>query len=96
MEKFLEDVIDDYNFKGYTFNRIVELNIITIADKMDMSYDFYNKHNMHAVGWKLISLINKDKTIIKKLNREWRHPLIRKFSHFSFNNKQIYLTNIAD
>ena len=36
-ESSLEDVIKDYNNKGYTFNRIDELNIITIADKIDMS-----------------------------------------------------------
>ena len=72
----LEDVINEYINKGYTLNRIDELNIITIADKMDMSYDFYIKHNMHAVEWKLISMINKDKTIINKLNRKWRHPII--------------------
>ena len=51
-----------------------------------MSYDFYFKHNMHAVEWKLLSLINKDKTIIDKLHREWRHPIIRKISHIPFDN----------
>ena len=44
-----------------------------------MSYDFYIKHIMHAVEWKLIAKINKNKSLIKKLNRNWRHPLIRKF-----------------
>ena len=34
-----------------------------------MSYDFYIKHNMHAVEWKIIALINKDKTLINKLNQ---------------------------
>ena len=31
----LEDVINDNTNKGYTFNRIDELNNITIADKTD-------------------------------------------------------------
>ena len=30
---------------------------ITIANKLDMSYDFYMKHKMHMIEWKL----NKDK-----------------------------------
>ena len=63
-----------------------ELNIITITDKMDMSNDFYIEHNMHAVEWKLISMIKKDKTIINKLNRNWRQPLLGKYSHIPFNN----------
>ena len=82
----VEEVMDDYKYKGYTFDRIDELNIITIADKMDMSYDFYFKHNIHAVDLKLISMINKDKTLIKKLDRNWNHPLMRTFSHKPFNN----------
>ena len=48
-KSFLENVIDDFKDKGYTFNHITEMHIITIAHKMDMLYDFYTKHNMHAV-----------------------------------------------
>ena len=51
-----------------------------------MSYDFYIKHNMHAVEWKLISMINEDKTKIKELKCKSRHPLNRKISHIPFNN----------
>ena len=46
---FLEDVINDYNNKGYTFDGIDELNIVTIADKMDMSLDFCNKNPMQVI-----------------------------------------------
>ena len=49
---FLEKVVDDFKNKGYTLNHMAEMNIITIAIKLDMSYDFYIKHNMHAVEWK--------------------------------------------
>ena len=37
---FLEKVIDDFKNKGYKFNHIEEMNIITIANKIDMSYFF--------------------------------------------------------
>ena len=71
-------VIDDSKDKGYTFNHIAEKHIITIAKTMDMSYDFYIKHNMCAIEWKLNAMINKNKSSINKIPRNWRHPLNRK------------------
>ena len=61
------------------FNHIEELNIITIAKKIDMSYDYYHKRNMQAAEWKLNAMINKNKSLMSKFNRIWRHPLNRKF-----------------
>ena len=78
MRKYLEIVIDDFKNKGYDFNHIEEMNIITHSRKMDMSYDFYNKHNMHAVEWKLNAMIKKNKKLIVRFNENWRHPLNRK------------------
>ena len=80
-QKFLKKVIDHFRDKGHNFNHIAEIRI-TIANKMDMSYDFYIKHNMHAVEWKLIAMISKDKKSIRKLDRNWRHPLNRKFESY--------------
>ena len=68
--------------KGYKFNHIEELKFTKIANKLDMSYNFYNKHNMHAVDWALKAMINKNKNLIKKFNRKWRHPLNRKFESY--------------
>ena len=82
--KVLEIVLIYFINKGYKFNHKAEMKIITIVKEMDMSYDFYIKHNMHER--KLIMMINKGKTIINKLNRNWRDPLIRKHSHVPFNN----------
>ena len=76
---FLEKVMSDFKNKGYNFKNIEQMNNITIAHEMYMSYDFYNKHNMHAVEWILSSTINKNKNLITKFNRNWRHPLNRKF-----------------
>ena len=63
-EKFIENVIKDFKSKGYNFNHIAEMNFITIGNKMDMSYDFYIKHNMRAVEWKLIIMIKKNEFLI--------------------------------
>ena len=62
-ENWLE-VIEDFKNKGYTFTHIAEMHIITLANKMDMSYDFYIKYNMCALEWKLNAMINKNKNLI--------------------------------
>ena len=77
-KNFFEKAIDDIKNKGYNFNHIEEMSIITIAIKMDISYDFYIKHNMCALEWKLNAMINK-RNLRNKFNRNWRHPLNRKF-----------------
>ena len=76
--KYLRDEINSLKEEGYHFNYIAEMNIITLSHKRDMNYDFYIKHNMSAVEWKLNATINKDKSLIKKFPRIWRHPLNRK------------------
>ena len=78
---FLEKTNNDLKNKGYIFNQIEEMNFITMAIKTDLSYDFYTKHNMHVVEWKLNALVNKNKSLINKFNRNWRHPLIRKIEN---------------
>ena len=58
------------------------MNIITIANKMDMSYHFYIKHKMCALEWILNAMINKNKSLINKFSRNWRHPINRKFESY--------------
>ena len=58
---FLEKMIDDFKNQAYIFNHITEVNIITIANERDMSYDFSIKHKMHAVEWNIKAMINKNK-----------------------------------
>ena len=92
----LNGAINDINNQGYFFDRIDEFNIITIADKMDLTYDFYIKHNMCALEWKLNAIINKNKNLINKLDRSEHHLLIRNFSNVPFNNWKMYVLNITD
>ena len=70
--------------EGYDFSHIAEMDIITLAHKRDMAYDFYLKHNMSAFEWKLNSKINKDKNLINKFPKNWRHPLNTKFNCYRF------------
>ena len=87
-ENFLVKVVDDFKSKGYNFNQIAELNIITITNKLDMSNDFYIRHNMHAVERKLNAMINKNESLINKLNRNCRHPLIMRFELVPISNQR--------
>ena len=76
------DVIDNLKEIGFHFNYTAELDIIKLAHRREMTYDFYIKHNMHAVEWKLNAMINKDKSLNKKFPRDWRHPLNRKIENY--------------
>ena len=85
LNEFLDNVNNDFKDKEYKISNIAERNIITIVNKLELSHDFYIKHNMHAGEWKLNAMIN-NKNLIKKLDRSKRYPLNRKFSHVPFNN----------
>ena len=71
LDKNFLKAFNDFKNKGNIFNHTAEMNIITIADKLDMSDDFYTKHNMPAVEGKLNAMIKKNKSLINKLNRNW-------------------------
>ena len=72
--------------QGCDFSHIAEMKIITLAHKCDMTYDFYMKHNMSAFEWKLNAMINKDKNLINKFPKNWRHPINTKFNKYRNNN----------
>ena len=78
----LDKVIDVSENKEFNFKHIEEMSNITITKKLDMSYDFYIQHDLHAVEWKLNAMINKNKKLIKKFIRMWKHPLNRKFESY--------------
>ena len=65
-KNWLEEIIEDFKNKGYFFRHIAEMHVITIANKLDMSYYFYFKHNMCALEGKLNAMIKKK----QKFNQE--------------------------
>ena len=75
----MRDAINNLKEEGYHFNQIAEMDIITLAHKRDMTYDFYLKHNISAFEWKLNAMINKDRNLINKFPSNWRHPNNIKF-----------------
>ena len=72
---YLREAIDNSKEEGYSFKYIAEMDIITLAHKRAMTYDFYINYNMPAVERKLNHLTNKDKNLINKFARNWRHPI---------------------
>ena len=89
---YVENTINRFENDGFRFTHISQMSIITVCNKMDMTYDFYMKQNMPAVEWKLNQLINKDKKLINKLPVggfiicieklkvivfKWRHIIVR-------------------
>ena len=76
--------------EGCDFSHIAEMDIITLAHKRDMTYDFYLKHNMSAFEWKLIAMINKDKNLINKFPKNWRHPINLKYNCYRNNSFNFY------
>ena len=85
---YLRETIDSLKEEGYHFNYLAEMDIITLAHKRDMTYDFYLKHNMPAFEWKLHAVINKDKSLINNLPQDWRHPINTRFG--CYRNNIIY------
>ena len=76
---YIRETIEEYDF-----SHLAEMNIITLAHKQDMTYDFYIKHNMSSFEWKLNSKINKDNNLIIKFPKNWRHPINTKFNCHRF------------
>ena len=58
------------------------MNIITVANKIVMSYDFYIKHKMDAVQRNLNAMINKNKKLLNKFDCNWRRPFNRTFEKY--------------
>ena len=79
---FVEKKISNLKNGGYDFSHISEMNIIIVCNKMYMTYDFFMKHNMPAVEWKINQIIHRDKNLINKFPLSWIHPLNRKFKSY--------------
>ena len=56
---YLRDGINNLKEEGYYFDHIAEMNLISLAHKRDMTYDFYLKHNMSVFKWKLNAKITQ-------------------------------------
>ena len=71
---FVEIEINNLKNDGFDYSHISEMNFKIVCNKMDMTYDFYMKHNMSAVECKLIN----------KLPASWIHSLNRNFKSYRF------------
>ena len=81
LKKFLQYHIDDFIAKGELFSHIDEMNITTVNDKMNMSYEYHIQHPMPVVERRLNMVIAKNPHLIKSLKRSNIHPIFRKYSY---------------
>ena len=51
------------------------MNVLTVFDKRNRTYDFYNKHKMHAVELAVNRKLSKNNNLMEKFNNSWKHPL---------------------
>ena len=81
-KQFLENVIGYFKNEGYEFDCIEEVDIITIVDKRDRTYQFYMKHNMCSLEWLINKNLDKDKTLMNHFTQDWRHPIDRNYNYY--------------
>ena len=82
---FLREAIDSLKEERYDFIYIAEMDIIPLAQKRDLTYDFYLKHNMTPFEWKREAMIDKDKNLTNKLPQNLRQPISTKFDCYRNN-----------
>ena len=46
---FRETAIFNFKKKGFNFTHVPQMNIIIVANKLEMTHDYYMKHNMQKV-----------------------------------------------
>ena len=78
--------IDCSESRGYKFCNINQMTIKIIGDRCNMKYDHYINLPMNMCARRINLNIAKIPELIKSLNRNKKHPLIRNYSHIPFNN----------
>ena len=86
MKRYLLYWIDYFMSRGYKFCKIIEMNIQTISNRRDMTYEYYFFQPMSMCEKKINFNIAKNPHLINSLDRNKNHPPIRKYSHISFNS----------
>ena len=81
LKRYLLSHIEDFIDKGYIFSHIDEMNILTVNDRMFMTYDFYLKQAKSTLEWRLNEKLARNPNLINSLNRFHIHPLIQKYSY---------------
>ena len=46
LKRFLENFVVDFSKKGHNLKNIEEIDVVTVNDKRDRTYEFYLQHNL--------------------------------------------------
>ena len=85
IKKSLLFYFDSCESGGYKFSNINHMIINTISCKCNMSYKYYINHPMSMLGRRINMIFAKNPQLINSLDRNKNQPLIRNYSHISFN-----------
>ena len=75
-----------FKSRGHKFYIINQTTINSISDRCNMSYELYMNQHLHVCERKKNINIAKYPHLINSLDRNKKHPFMRKFSHIKFNN----------
>ena len=78
LNSYLPGGNEDFLEKGYIFSHIDQMIIITVNDKMYVTYNNYIEHPMQAIELKINMIIAENPYLIVSLNRYHIHPLVQK------------------
>ena len=78
MNEFLHRGIESNNLGGYKFSNITEMNLKTLSNKRNLTYEYYIKNPMLMVERRLNMIISRKPRLINALDRSVKHLLIRK------------------
>ena len=81
IKSYLLFYIDSCELAGYKFKNINHMIIKTISCMCNMSYKYYINQPMSMLERRINMIIAKSPQLIKLLDRNKNHPLIRKYSH---------------
>ena len=62
------------------------MNISSVSDRGNMTYERYINNPMPMVGRRLNMNVAKNPHLVNSFDRNKKHPLIGKYSHIPFNN----------
>ena len=85
INSILSFVIKNHEFMGYKFCCIKQMDILILIDRCNIRYEEYINNPMPMVERGINFIITKNPSLINVLDRNKKHPLIRKNSHIPFN-----------
>ena len=86
IKNFLLSYIDCFKSRGYIFYNNNRMNVNSISDRCNMTYELYMSQPMSMCELQVNLNVAKSPQLMNSLSRNKIHPFIRKCSHKPFIN----------